>query len=321
MGIDVNKPQGRPDNITKQPTMSIRARQRELAAAFFDRVGTLDRDSSVPLYYQLQELIKQDIEAGHWRPGEILPSEGLLIDRLGISRTVIRKALDVLEADGQVIRRKGRGTIIERPKVLYNALGEADDWRGDRNDTELSKIVGIRLVSSGTNLARILRVGAQARFFEITAVASARNQPISLSQVYVRVDASPTLSAASESGAALDLTIGGPDLLTQLIQRYELPVSRSDMTVEGTTANDFECELLHLPARAPMFLIATLIVAASGQPFALVRSVVRSDHFRLRASLLHDGRLPSLPPTRIGGLDSGPRAGQPDDQDIGAHAF
>lgn len=317
MRIDVEERQARPDNITQQSKMSIRARQRELAEAFFDRVGRLDRLSSVPLYYQLQELIKQDIDAGHWRPGEILPSEGILIDRLGISRTVIRKALDVLEADGQVIRRKGKGTIIEWPKVLYHALGETD-WRGD---TELSKIVGIRLVSSGTNLGRIMRVGADARFFEITAVASARNQPISLSQVYVRVDASSTLSAAAESGAALDLTIGGPDLLTQLIRRYQLPVSRSDMTVEGTTANDFECELLHLPARAPMFLIATLIAAASGQPFAFVRSVVRSDHFRLRVSLLHDSRGPSLTATRLGGLDRGPRAGQPDDQNIGAHAL
>jgi len=301
--------------------MSIRARQRELAEAFFDRVGALDRGSSVPLYYQLQELIKQDIEAGHWKPGEVLPSEGLLIDHLGISRTVIRKALDVLEADGQVVRRKGRGTIIEQPKVLYHALDGADDRRGDRGIAELSKIVGIRLVSAGTNLARILRVGVEARLFEITAVASVRNQPISLSQVYVRVDASAALSAAAESGAALDLTIGGPDLLTQLVQRYQLPVSRSDMTVEGTTANDFECELLHLPARAPMFLIATLIVTASGQPFAFVRAVVRSDHFRLRASLLHDSGQQSLTATHLGGLDSGPRAGQPDDQNIGVHAL
>ena len=308
--------------MTAQPEMSVRARQRELAEAFFARVGTLDRESRVPLYYQLQELIKQDIEAGHWQPGEVLPSEGLLIDRLGISRTVIRKALDVLEADGQVVRRKGRGTMIERPKAPYHALGGPDDWRGDRGNAELSKIVGIRLVSAGTNLARILRVGVEARLFEITTVASARNQPISLSQAYVRVDASPALSAAAESGAALDLTIGGPDLLTQLVQRYQLPAYRSDMTVEGTTANGFECELLSLPARAPMFLIATLVAAASGQALAFVRAVVRSDHFRLTASLLHQDSHESSPgATRLRQWDSGPRAGQPDDLTIGVDAL
>jgi GntR family transcriptional regulator len=302
--------------------MSVRARQRELAEAFFARVGTLDRESRVPLYYQLQELIKQDIEAGHWQPGEVLPSEGLLIDRLGISRTVIRKALDVLEADGQVVRRKGRGTMIERPKVPYHALGGPDDWHDDRGNAELSKIVGIRLVSAGTNLARILRVGVDARLFEITTVASARNQPISLSQAYVRVDASPALAAAAESGAALDLTIGGPDLLTQLVQHYQLPASRSDMTVEGTTANDFERELLNLPARAPMFLIATLVAAASGQALAFVRAVVRSDHFRLTASLFHqDSRESSPVAARLGQWDSGPRAGQPDDLAIGVDAL
>ena len=36
-----------------------------LPATFLARVGQLDRLSPVPLYYQLQEVLKQDIEAGN----------------------------------------------------------------------------------------------------------------------------------------------------------------------------------------------------------------------------------------------------------------
>lgn len=43
--------------------------------AFFARVEGLDRSSRVPLYYQLQEVLKQDIDAGYWQPGQLLPSE------------------------------------------------------------------------------------------------------------------------------------------------------------------------------------------------------------------------------------------------------
>jgi len=64
--------------------------------ALFARVEGLNRSSPVPLYYQLQEVLKQDIDAGYWQPGQLLPSEGELSTGLGVSRTVIRGALDVL---------------------------------------------------------------------------------------------------------------------------------------------------------------------------------------------------------------------------------
>ena len=92
-----------------------------LPATFLARVGHLDRLSAVPLYYQLQEVFKQDIEAGNWAAGDLLPSEAELGDGLGVSRTVIRKALDILQADGQVLRQKGRGTglfALDRGVVL-----------------------------------------------------------------------------------------------------------------------------------------------------------------------------------------------------------
>jgi hypothetical protein len=60
----------------------------------------IDRSSPVPYYYQLQEILKEEIERGRWGPGDMLPSEAEICALFGISRTAIRKALDVLESDG-----------------------------------------------------------------------------------------------------------------------------------------------------------------------------------------------------------------------------
>ena len=88
----------------------------------------IERKSPIPYYYQLQELLKQEIEEGRWLPGELLPSESEMEGALGISRPVVRKALDILEGDGQIMRIKGKGSLVAQPKIGYEALVAAGRW-------------------------------------------------------------------------------------------------------------------------------------------------------------------------------------------------
>jgi GntR family transcriptional regulator len=264
-------------------------RRPDSVRRFFERAGHLDRHSPVPLYYQLQEVLKEDIDAGHWQPGEILPSEAELEAALGVSRTVIRKALDVLEADGQVVRQKGRGTVVAPPKLLYDAVAAAQEWRtGDvTRRPVLSEIIDVRQVVAGGNLGTLLGVPADARLFEITAIAAVEG-PVSLTQAYVRCDASPVLAAAADEGGVLPLVVGGPELLAQLAGRCGLRPHRSDLGIEATTANDFERERLGLRGGATTVLVSTLVRGPDDVPLAFLRSVVRSDSFRFTVSVLHE---------------------------------
>jgi GntR family transcriptional regulator len=243
----------------------------------------------VPLYYQLQEVLKEDIDAGNWAPGEMLPSESEMQASLGVSRTVIRNALDVLEADGQVVRQKGRGTVVAPPKLLFNAVAAVQEWRQEAlsRRAALSEIIDVRRVVAGGNLGGLLGVPASSWLFEITAV-SAVEDPVSLTQAYVRCDASPALAAAAESGARLPLVLGGPELLNQLATRCGLRVHRSDLSIEATTANEFECSTLHIRSGATTLLVGTIVHDADDVPLAFLRSVVRSDHYRFTATVVHD---------------------------------
>jgi GntR family transcriptional regulator len=240
------------------------------------------------LYYQLQELLKGDIDAGHWRPGQILPSESELREGLSVSRTVIRKALDVLEADGQVVRQKGRGTMVAEPKLRYDAVTTAKQWRYEdmSRRTTLAEIIDVRLVRAGGNLGKLLRIASSAELFEITVVTAA-SEPVSLTKAYVRCDASQILTDAAIVGSQLPLEVGGADLLHQLTSRCGLRAHRSELSLEATTANTFECQMLHISDRTAMFLLSTLVSDDVDAPVAFLRSVIRSDHFRFTASVLH----------------------------------
>ncbi len=74
---------------------------------------------SGPLYRRVATAIKEDIFAGVYKIGALLPTEQELCDQFRASRYTIREALRLLEEDAMVERRQGRGTEVisstERP--------------------------------------------------------------------------------------------------------------------------------------------------------------------------------------------------------------
>jgi GntR family transcriptional regulator len=238
---------------------------------------TIDRSSPIPFYYQLQEIMKQEIEAGRWAPGDLLPSEADLEGALGVSRTVVRQALAVLEADGQVFRVKGKGTIVAQPKFRYEAVHAAGDWAVGSVTEEIvvGAFVDVRRVEAGSRVGRLLGIGAGDDVLEMTVVHAVRDRSIALIQAFLRVDASPELVGLGE--ALPELIVGGTDMLVQLAERYGLTISRSLLTIEGTVASEYEGGILGIRQGAAVFLLSSVDEDADGRPVMFSRSIVPVD--------------------------------------------
>ena len=73
---------------------------------------SLQRDSGVPLYMQVAEILKQRIFSGEYSPGSSLPGEAELSQEFGVARGTIRQTLSMLENEGLVRREQGRGTFV-----------------------------------------------------------------------------------------------------------------------------------------------------------------------------------------------------------------
>lgn len=67
-----------------------------------------------------QQELRKAIVGGTFRPGSQLPTEAELCESLGVSRTVVREALRVLEDDGLIARRHGIGTFVRNQPILKN---------------------------------------------------------------------------------------------------------------------------------------------------------------------------------------------------------
>jgi GntR family transcriptional regulator len=85
---------------------------------------TLERSNPLPLYYQLKEVLKQQIRAGHLAPHTAIPSEPELVAQYHVSRATVRQALTELVHEGLLYRQHGRGTFVCEPRVQQQAVNE-----------------------------------------------------------------------------------------------------------------------------------------------------------------------------------------------------
>ncbi len=248
----------------------------------------IDRGSPIPLYYQLQGILKEEIERGTWRPGDLLPSEADLEQRFGVSRTVIRQALDVLEADGQISRAKGRRRMVAEPKFRWEATIGARNWAEPNRPgpVVLGRLVDERQVPAGGSVARLLGIGPATAVVELTYTQEVDGQPVAVSQMYLRADASPDLARACEAGLP-ELAVRGPDVPDQLASGYGVQVASSAVTIELTRLNEFEADLLGLRGDSQAFLLSVLDLGPGEVPVSFTRTAIRGEIFRFSMVLRH----------------------------------
>jgi 2-aminoadipate transaminase len=93
---------------------------------------SIDKSSSTPVYIQIKDKIKELIEAGIFRNGDVLPATRSLSENLGIHRNTVISAYKALEAEGFVYSHVGRGTFIIEPEKIASddriAFYNIFDW-------------------------------------------------------------------------------------------------------------------------------------------------------------------------------------------------
>ena len=72
-------------------------------------------DERIPLYQRLADEIRQSVVDGNLKPGDRAPSEITLAKRFQLATGTVRKALDVLVSEGELVRMQGKGTFIREP--------------------------------------------------------------------------------------------------------------------------------------------------------------------------------------------------------------
>jgi GntR family transcriptional regulator len=72
-------------------------------------------DERLPLYQRLRDDLLRRIAEGEWSPGDAIPTEAELTHTYELATGTVRKAIDMLVAEGVLTRSQGKGTYVRRP--------------------------------------------------------------------------------------------------------------------------------------------------------------------------------------------------------------
>jgi len=227
----------------------------------------------VPLHHQVYLHLRAALDAGEWRPGDLLPPERQLAERYGCSLITVRRALSELTREGRLERRRGLGTTVLRPRIerdFGGTLSFAQEM-ADRGLEPETRLVAARPESAGERVAAALGIEAGSPTLYLERLRLAGGEPLLLEQVHLSAERYPGLLASDlEHGSLYDL----------LADRYDTRIVRAREALEPVLLHAREARLLGQPTRAPALLIEGTAFTAQGEAIEFARTFVRGDRTR-----------------------------------------
>jgi GntR family transcriptional regulator len=240
-------------------------------------------DSHIPYYAQLIDLLKSQIQQKIWQPGDKIPGEPELCELYGISRTVVRQALQELEHDGLIVRRKGKGTFVTYPKIgeslAYKLTGFYHDML-ERGLRPATRVLHQRVVPAPEMAAAYLEISPGTPVVDIRRLRSVNNEPIHLVTSYIPFNLCP-------QAAEVDLTDRS---LYDFLESCGLQIARGRRFIEAMEANEEAARLLRVKRGQAMVMLNSVSYLADGTPVEYYLALHRGDRTRFEVELfrVHD---------------------------------
>ncbi|MGL5867338.1 MAG: GntR family transcriptional regulator [Dermatophilaceae bacterium] len=236
-----------------------------------------------PAYLHIADNLRAGILGGSLAGGDRIPSEATLMADYGVSRIVVRNAVDVLKSEGLVRKHQGSGTFVreQRPPIrrivgdfyatrpdsspfaaAAQAAGRTPEWGYQSRRTTATAVVAHRLaIEQGDDI-----MCTQYRFI-------ADDEPIMLSTSYEPL--------VLTGGTAIEAPESGPAVgVVARMDAIGVPIDTVTEEVHARAARPFETETLLVPTGVPVMVIERTYFA-DGRPVETADIVVSADRYTL----------------------------------------
>lgn len=231
-----------------------------------------------PLFLQVAELLRQDIDAGRFASGQLLPTFDEIGDRYGVSKITVRQAIQLLADEGLVEPRRGRGTKVLPRRAKRRALKVetrltdlVEMYRGDvpevvpLDDTEAdlpeSRVIG-QAAPGGYHMLRRLHARDGQRYCDI--------------KLYFERNTFNRFEQRFRSELALPVLTSEPSIV----------ITEARQTMQIGKAGLEVARHLSLEIGDPVAEVRRILCDASGEIIYLADIIYRGDYVRLDVDLL-----------------------------------
>jgi GntR family transcriptional regulator len=240
----------------------------------------IDPDDVLPRYYQLANILRENISHGKFEAHQPIPSERQLEVLYSVSRTTIRQAIGLLIRQGFLYREHGRGTFVS-PQKLQKGISELTSFSEDMKQRGIApgqKILEIDYVQPPDRVRAHLELqGTDEPVLCIERLRLGDDVPMGLQTSYYVLPEGQTI-------ARQDLEEYG-SIYKMLQEKFHLIPTEADETLEVALATPREATLLQIPAGSPLLLSERTTYSQYRRVIEFVKILYRGDRYRYIAKL------------------------------------
>lgn len=240
---------------------------------------TLERSNPLPLYYQLKEVLRQQIRSGHLEPHAAIPSEPELVASYHVSRATVRQALNELVHEGLLYRQHGKGTFVCEPRIqqTLSELASFSEELKRRGKRPGGLLIVSELTRGHESVRDHLKLADEEQVVRLERVRTANSEPCAY-----EIDYLPYPRASGIYQRAKEVADGS---LYTLMTSEGLSPYVAEQTIKGGVAGERESELLHVPVGEAGLRYTCTTYDSTGQPIEYSESFFPGDRFDFHITL------------------------------------
>lgn len=266
-----------PSTVTPQEDL-----QRIFAGApVTHRSRVVTREYALPLYAQvkrqLHASIAQGLRDGTTKAGAFFTTEKDVCRDFHVSAITAKRALDELEAEGVLVRQRGRGTFIAQtriPQVLDGFYRLTSQMQAQGLETSRN-ILRIGVAMPDSHVAEALGMRGRERVVEIERLHFVNGEPFLLQTSHLPVKLFPGMDRQDHENVSLYALMG---------QRYRLAPTRCSDSFEPVLLHKQDARRLQAQPRMPGLRLERLTFSGD-LPVEFSRGVIRGDRCRMTVEL------------------------------------
>ena len=240
----------------------------------------LRKDTAMPLYEQLEELLQILILDGRLPVGSVLPAERQLAESLGVSRATVQRAYATLRQRHLLSAHGRRGFRVEgeRPRLHpgMDRLKSFTEEMRELGKTPSSRILERKVVMD-RSIASIFGLPSSAPFLKLVRVRYGDNIPLSREVGWYNLTAVPGLADADLSGSVY-----------AFLAAHDAPLITSDQLIEAATPSKEECKIFGISEPVPCLLLKRSSYTRNKVMIEYVEGLFRGDLYSYRLKLRAD---------------------------------
>lgn len=232
--------------------------------------------SFLPLYQQIKDLLTRSLQAGEWKPGEIIPSEVELAARFKVSQGTVRKAIDELATENLLVRRQGKGTFVathSEELTQYRFLRLKPD--DGVSPAMQRRLIDCRRMRAPTDVARTLALKSGETAVQLRRLLLSGERPVVLDDIWLPGNLFKGLTAEKLAGYR------GP-MYSLFESEFGVHMIRAEEKLRAVAAEAEEAQTLAVPAGAPLLSVERLSFTYGDKPVELRRGLYNTatHHYR-----------------------------------------